>query len=255
MLLSDGQVYRGWGSLFDERRVTVYEVHGLWMFFAWMPLGYLLLATKRYLKGNWKLWHLLHILGGFFVLAITIWQAIEISRCFGWGWTDDVHSILGTMTIAATIISVLSGTLAAAFMGCYDGDQAWSSKKETGPILGRIHAWSSYFVLFFANVIVLGGTITYCLSYLKDQKLIPFGVISFMFFVNLVLVSEILHRKKARSVNLAAQQMENELTSVNGRKNLSSKRYTAQQLDIEVEQGEKLLLLDNLVLNTNGYER
>lgn len=33
------------------------------------------------------------------------------------------------------------------------------------------------------------------------------------------------------------------------------KRYTAQQMDIEVEKGEKLFVLDNLVLDTNGYER
>ena len=85
------------------------------MFFAWMPLGFLLLATKRYLKGNWNLWHFVHILAGFLVFVITIWQSIQISLKFGWGWTDDVHSILGTITIANTFISVFSGTLAAAF--------------------------------------------------------------------------------------------------------------------------------------------
>ena len=58
-------------------------------------------------------------------------------------------------------------------------------------------------MLLFANVIVLGGTITYCTVYLNDTKFIPLGIISFMFFINLVLVSEIIHRKKARSENLA----------------------------------------------------
>ena len=38
-----------------------------------MPLGYLLLATKRYLKGNWKLWYFIHIFVGIFVLFITVW--------------------------------------------------------------------------------------------------------------------------------------------------------------------------------------
>lgn len=33
------------------------------------------------------------------------------------------------------------------------------------------------------------------------------------------------------------------------------KMYTAQMVDIEVERGEKLVILDNLILNTNGYER
>ena len=43
------------------------------MFMAWMPLGYLLLATKRYWKGNWKLMHVLHIFGGVILLVINIW--------------------------------------------------------------------------------------------------------------------------------------------------------------------------------------
>ena len=51
----------------------VYELHGWWMFFAWMPLGYLLLATKRYLKGNWKLRNFVHAVVGIITLFITIW--------------------------------------------------------------------------------------------------------------------------------------------------------------------------------------
>ena len=53
--------------------MPVYEAHGIWMFFMWMPLGYVLVASKRYLKGNWKLWHVMHALVGFIALAITIW--------------------------------------------------------------------------------------------------------------------------------------------------------------------------------------
>ena len=43
------------------------------MFVAWMPLGYALIATKRYFKGNWKLWHIIHILAGGIVTFISIW--------------------------------------------------------------------------------------------------------------------------------------------------------------------------------------
>lgn len=42
----------------------------------------------------------------------------------------------------------------------------------------------------------------------------------------------------------------------NGAKNNTNVReYTAQQVDIGVEKGEKLVILDNLILNLNGYER
>lgn len=61
------------------------------------------------------MWNILHVIGGTLILVITVWQTLEISLRFGWGWTDDVHSILGFIVIIATIISVLSGTLAMAF--------------------------------------------------------------------------------------------------------------------------------------------
>ena len=73
LLLSDGQTVRSWETLYESRRVSVYEIHGVWMFAAWVPLGYILLATKRYLKGNWKLWNYIHIIVGILTLAITIW--------------------------------------------------------------------------------------------------------------------------------------------------------------------------------------
>ena len=123
LLLSDGQSARSWNSLFELRRVPVYEAHGYWMFVAWMPLGFLLLATKRYLKGHWKLWNCIHIIAGVITLVITIWQTLEISLHFGWGLTDDVHSVLGTIAIVATIICVLTGGLASSFMIFYDGDK------------------------------------------------------------------------------------------------------------------------------------
>jgi hypothetical protein len=54
----------------------------------------------------------------------------------------------------------------------------------------------------------LGGTITYCVTFLKESRFIPLGIVSFLFFLNLALVSEYLHRRKARSENLAVKQKE-----------------------------------------------
>ena len=207
LFLSDGQTIAGWQELLQMRRVSTYEAHGIWCFFVWMPLGFLLLATKRYLKGNWKVWHVVHIVVGLITLVITIWQTLEISLKFGLGLVSSPHSILGTIVILVTIISVFTGTLAAAYMKYYNGDEEWA-KNERALIIGKIHRYSSYFVLFLANVVILGGTITYCMTYLKESKFIPLGIVSFLVFLNLVLVSEYLHRRKARSENLAHKQKE-----------------------------------------------
>ena len=89
------------------------------------------------------------------------------------------------------------------------------------------------------------------------MKYMFLGMLSFLFFINLVLVSEYVHRKKARSENAAKQYIaEHELAKRAGSKgNTDVKMYTAQQVDISVEQGFKLVILDNLILNLNGYER
>lgn len=157
---------------------------------------------------------------------------------FGFGWTDDVHSILGTICNVATVIASISGGLAAAYMRFYNGDKEWAPT-ECATNIGKFHKWVSYFVLFYANIIVLGGTITYCLAYLKDMKYMFLGMLSFLFFINLVLVSEYVHRKKARSVNAAKQYIaEHELAKRAGSKGSTDvKMYTAQQVDIGVEQG------------------
>ena len=102
----------------------------------------------------------------------------------------------------ATIISLITGFVTQAYYSFYNGDKEWSGK-ERATVIAKIHGYISYFVLFFANVVILGGTITYCIAYLKETKYIPAGIMSFLFFINLVLVSEYLHRKKARSDNLA----------------------------------------------------
>lgn len=70
---SDGQCARNWLDLIDTHRVSVYETHGIWMWVAWVPLGFALIATKRYIKGQWKLMHILHAVLGFVVLAVTLW--------------------------------------------------------------------------------------------------------------------------------------------------------------------------------------
>ena len=34
----------------QERRIPEYETHGWWTLIAWFPLGYALIASKRYFK-------------------------------------------------------------------------------------------------------------------------------------------------------------------------------------------------------------
>ena len=57
---------------FDEARIHAYEIHGWLCLVAWFPIGFALIATKRYYKTKWFLMHHMHNLLGFLVTAVTI---------------------------------------------------------------------------------------------------------------------------------------------------------------------------------------
>ena len=54
------------------------------MWAAWMPIGFLLLATKRYAKGSWSLMHYLHAIIGYMVLTATLIATFNMFKYFNW---------------------------------------------------------------------------------------------------------------------------------------------------------------------------
>ena len=57
---------------FSDARHKVYENHGWVTLVAWFPLGFALLATKRYYRTKWLLMHHLHNTLGLLVVAATL---------------------------------------------------------------------------------------------------------------------------------------------------------------------------------------
>ena len=57
---------------FHDSRIKEYEIHGWLCLVAWFPLGFALIATKRYYKTRWHLMHHTHNLIGLAVTGITL---------------------------------------------------------------------------------------------------------------------------------------------------------------------------------------
>ena len=48
--------------------------HGWWMWVTWCLCGWLMIATKRYMKKGWLLSQLCHSVTGTYITVVTIWM-------------------------------------------------------------------------------------------------------------------------------------------------------------------------------------
>ena len=78
-----------------------------------MPVGLLLLASKRYAKKQWSCMHAMHAILGYFTLIVTLVWVFKIFDYFDWKLNTDIHSIAGLSAVIMCIIVALSGSTTA----------------------------------------------------------------------------------------------------------------------------------------------
>ena len=91
------------------------EAHGWWMWAAWLPVGFLLLATKRYLKGKlWEVTHCIHAALGHFVTIVTLVQGYKQLTMYDWQIGDGLHNWMGVLFCVLFLAADATGTATAA---------------------------------------------------------------------------------------------------------------------------------------------
>jgi len=226
-------------------RSEVHETHGLWMWSAWFCAGLLLLATKRYMKKTWRLNHYVHALLGYFVLAVSIVFALSVTS---WQPFEEVHHAFGSLTVVITIAGALTGTITAAMMRFYNGDKPWS-KQEKVEIIGKIHRYSGYLMLLIGNAAIMTGVGHYYGNRLKNDERRVLGIFSLIVFLVLVAIFEGLYRTRNKYSMGHIQvptdsKIKTELTI-----------FDLDGIAARVKSGQRLVILDNLVLDLKGFER
>ena len=140
-------------------------------------------------------------------------------------------------------------------MGLYEGDVPWS-RKEKVTNWAKCHRYFGYVMLFLGNLTCGVGTLLYCKHFVhneyRDYSLM-LGPAAFIGFCLLVLIFEIKYRCKERNSKMVLHNPV--VTSSKGKRNNRIKIFAFSEIDEEVENGRKLLLFDNLVLDLDGYER
>ena len=109
ILTDDGNCSIGDGAPDFDPRIAVFERHGLWMWLAWGPIGFLMLYAKRYAKRSWKLAHVAHAMCGHFVLWVTLGQQLRLYTFWEWNVRWTYTAMFNTGIVIGTIILCVTG--------------------------------------------------------------------------------------------------------------------------------------------------
>ena len=135
-------------------------------------------------------------------------------------------------------------------MDYYKGDKPWS-KTEKITMIGKVHRIFGYIMLFIGNLACGLGTENYVVNFMHRPDLIPSGFISLGIFCALILLMEIVHRIVSRKSFMIIKTPEAG-TKIRAKKTI--KFYTPRELEKAVEDGEPLVVLDNLILSMVGAD-
>ena len=233
----------------SERRIPEYETHGWVTLVSWFPLGFALIATKRYYKTQWFLMHHMHSFVGLLVVLATLWTCLGVYSHVGWELSVSTHAILGLIALVMTLFVGISGLITAFMMQCYDGEKSWAERDKVYKV-ARVHRYSSYLMLLLGNGVCSGGIATY-FSKIGYGIWGTFGVCSSIFFLLMVGLHEFLMRRYNRR-NFKLIEGDKLLDKI-GAQDLRS--WTPLEIEQAVEGGDTLVICDNLVLRTDGYEK
>lgn len=134
----------------------------------------------------------------------------------------------------------------------YNGDLPWS-RKEKVTNFAKFHRYLGYVMLFLGNLTCGIGTLLYCLHFVHNEyrtHSLFIGPTAFFGFCLAVGVVEFRFRKKYKESKLV---LFNPVIKLG--KESKVKIFSSHEIDEGVEQGRKLLLFDNLILDLDGYER
>ena len=161
----------------------------------------------------------------------------------------NAHSILGLIAIILTLFVGVTGFVTAGMMQFYDGEKPWAERDKVYKV-AKVHRYSSYFMLILGNAVCSGGVATY-FSKIGYGVWGPFGVCSSILFLLLIAIHECMLRRTKRG-NLKLIEGD-DLLDLIARKGARS--WTPLEIEQAVENGDTLVICDNLVLRTAGYER
>jgi hypothetical protein len=103
----------------------LYIVHGYVLWFAWGILGFMQIASSRYLKVYWKCAMWLHRISGVLIVLMTLALSLVAFKVTDWEVQDGLHVILGFIVLLLCAILAIGGFIARWTME----KMSWNTQK------------------------------------------------------------------------------------------------------------------------------
>lgn len=193
--------------------------------------------------------HHCHNLLGLFVTGITLMSSLQVFAYVDWKLKLNPHSILGTIALLLTLFVGITGMITSGMMHFYTGDKDWNERDKVYKV-ARVHKISSYFMLLLGNAVCSGGIASY-FSLIGYGIWGTFAVCTSIFFLIMIAIYEYILRKYNKNKFHIIEG--DELANLCEKNNLHE--WSPSEIEHAVSNGDSLVICDNLVLRTGGYER
>ena len=216
----------------DSKKNTLYY-HGIFMWVCWFIFGMVQVGTQRWWKKEWKYNGIAHMITGTLVCLGTLFSSADIIIRYGFNRYNN-HPWEYSITFASFPIAV-SGFIDYYYMQNAD----WGTRKLR--IIKKFHAIIGFAFVFIGIFICANGMKLWFQFY--EPKYENLAMVQFWVQIGIILVAEIHYQIRYRGE--VPLQGESYLAHVN---------ITEMEFEERVKNGEKLWILDDLVLDLSEYQ-
>ena len=171
---------------------------------------------------------------GIFVFIATLTAAMLVLWLYGWALGTSKHVYMGlTMTIVGLLLCI-GGVVTSIIK--FKMPMDWNTRKKI--MLSRGHGYFAYVVMLYGQFVLSSGIINF--FYFEEKYSLAKGLVAFDFilFIGLLLGGELWYQYMMRT--------EIPFTKVD-------KVMSPQEFEKRIEQGEKLVILDDMVLDVSKF--
>eukprot|EP00347_Sterkiella_histriomuscorum_P007376 403349177 len=223
------------GGLLDLRaEIMGYDIlylHGWLLWQAWGVLGFLQIASVRYMQIFYKFNHYLHMAIGTMITGFTIAMSILAFKYYDYRLRDNLHSKLGYAVLILSGIILLSGF----FLYFMKYKLKWRT-----PYLKAIkfnHKVLGYGLIVISQISILLGVQAYNKRYERDDY--DLGIGHIVLFFGLLLICEVIYRvQRKRLVEYAPVKV----------------TMTNKEFKEHIKNGKQYVVLDDLVVDVDQFQ-
>lgn len=214
-----------------------YEAHGLMMWFAWTIIGLAQVYLNRYMKHKWRWNKLVHGILGIFSMALVIAAGVLSLNASGWkiNSQSSKHSKAGFVMLIMGLLLMLGGI----FAGLSRRYMQWEWKTKWIIMIGGSHKYFGFAVLIGSQVAIYTGLMNfYKVQKDKDSTGQVLAIIQTAFFFVMLIAGEVVYQlQKCKKKNFDSHDT----------------TMSREEFDSCVTNGQKLVLLDDLVLDVDKF--